>query len=171
MKKITKFHVTALSALLAIALAIPLALAQTPTDQSGSQTQGGQGEHGRRHWRHGRGMAMVFHKLNLTDAQKEQMKQIRQNYRQSTQPLRQELFAKMKGLRPSQGGTFNEAQATQTLTETAALRAKLMGQRFKEHQEMLAVLTPEQKAQLQQMREQFKAKREARRAQQQTQVQ
>jgi Spy/CpxP family protein refolding chaperone len=41
----------------------------------------------------------------------------------------------------------------------APLRAKLMSEHFKLRQEALAVLTPEQKAQLEQLREQFKARR------------
>ena len=59
----------------------------------------------------------------------------------------------------SEGGTFNEALATQKLTDMASLEAKLMGERFKEHQEMLSVLTTEQKAQLEQSKAQFKAHR------------
>jgi Spy/CpxP family protein refolding chaperone len=65
----------------------------------------------------------------------------------------------------SEGGTFNEALATQKLTETAGLQAKLMGERFKLHQEMLTVLTAEQKTQLEQMKAQFKTHRGGRRGQ------
>jgi Spy/CpxP family protein refolding chaperone len=74
--------------------------------------------------------------------------------------LLQELRAKRQGLREAgETGTFNESLATQKLTETAALQAKLMGERFKMRQEMLAVLTAEQKAQLEQKRTEMKAKR------------
>jgi protein CpxP len=157
MKKINKVYVTAFSVLMAIALAIPVAMAQSPTGQSGSPAQHeGFGPH------HGHGgMGMAFSKLNLTDAQKAQMKQIHQNYRERTQTLRTELHAKMHVLwEANKGVAFNEALATQTLTETAPLRAKLMGERFKMRQEMMSVLTTEQKTQLAQMREQWKAKRE-----------
>jgi Spy/CpxP family protein refolding chaperone len=41
----------------------------------------------------------------------------------------------------------------------ASLEAKLMGERQKLHQEMLSVLTTEQKAQLEQSKAQFKARR------------
>jgi len=173
MKKINKFYVIALSVLIAVALAIPAALAQSANEQSGSQKpREGKGEFGKHRGRHGRGMrGAMFRQLNLTDAQKTQMKQLRQSYRERTQPLRQELRAKMQELRQAnQGGTFDEALATRKLTETAGLRAKLMGERFKLRQEMVALLTPEQKIQLEQMREQFKtrrAERQAKRAQQQ----
>jgi protein CpxP len=101
-----------------------------------------------------------FRQLNLTEDQKAKIKQIRENFAQSNKPLRQELRAKRQQLRQaSEGGTFNQALATQKLTEMASLEAKLMGERFKLHQEMLSVLTAEQKAQL----EQAKAQRQARR--------
>jgi Spy/CpxP family protein refolding chaperone len=93
--------------------------------------------------------------LSLTEAQKTQLKQIRESYRERTQTLRQELRAKKQNLRQANhGDTFNEALTTQVLTESAPLKAKLLGERFKMRQEMLALLTPEQKNQLEQMREQ-----------------
>lgn len=172
MRKINKLQVTALSALIAVTLAISAILAQSSNEQSGSQKPPeGKGQFGRHPGHHGRGMrGGMFRALNLTDAQKAQMKRIRQIHRERTQPLRQELQAKMQGLRQaSQGGAFDETLATQTLTETAGLRAKLMGERFKLRQEMMAALTPEQKTQIEQMRERFRARRaerEAKRSQQ-----
>ena len=75
-----------------------------------------------------------------------------------------DLKTKRQELRQAeQGGTFNEALATQKLTEMASLQAKLMGERFKLHQEMQTVLTAEQKAQLDQMKAQFKNRRGGRR--------
>ena len=101
-----------------------------------------------------------FRGLNLTDDQKAKMKQIRETFAQSNKPLRDELQAKRQELRQaSEGGTFNEALATQKLTEMASLEAKLMGERHKLHKEMLAVLTAEQKAQLEQSKAQFKTRR------------
>jgi Spy/CpxP family protein refolding chaperone len=98
-------------------------------------------------------------RLNFTEAQKMQMKQIRESYRERTQSLHQELRAKKQELRQAnQGATFNEGLATQVLTESAALEAKLMGERFKMRQEMMALLTPEQKNQLEQRREQHRMK-------------
>ena len=105
-----------------------------------------------------------FKQLNLTEDQKAKMKQIRESFAQSNKPAREQLRAKRQELRQaSEGGTFNEALATQKLTEMAALEAKLMGERFKLHQEMLSVLTAEQKAQLEQSKAQFKTRRGERR--------
>jgi Spy/CpxP family protein refolding chaperone len=71
----------------------------------------------------------------------------------------EQLHAKHQELRQaSEGGTFNEALATQKLTEIAPLEAKLMGAQASMHQEMLSVLTAEQKAQLEQAKAQFKTR-------------
>ena len=150
----------AAAATLAGVLAVPFVWGQSSgTNQANPEA--GRSEkhfrHGGHHGRHGR----FFRGLNLTDAQKDQMKQINRDFRERTQSLRAELRTKRQELRQAQTGeTFNEALATQKLTEMASLDAKLMGERFKVRQQMAAVLTPEQKAQLQQRREEFKQKRE-----------
>jgi periplasmic protein CpxP/Spy len=156
-----RFKTLAIATLSAIALAASIAVAQSvSTDQNK-----GQGTHnewrgrGKQHGWGGMGSGF-FRQLNLTDDQKAKMKQIRESFAQSNKPLHDALRAKRQELRQaSEGGTFNQALATQKLTEMAGLEAKAMGERFKLHQEMLAVLTPEQKAQLEQQKAQFKARR------------
>lgn len=171
MKKLGRIKTLAVASLAAIALAAPLALAQTSGTEQGNQQESRAKRHGRgKHGGHrgGRmGGAMMFKGLNLTDEQKAQMKQIRQSFHERNKPLREQLRAKRQELRQAgEGGTFNEALATQKLTETAGLQAKLMGEQFKLRQEMLAVLTPEQKTQLEQRRAEFKARRAERGARQ-----
>ena len=171
MKKLGRIKTLAVASLAAIALATPLALAQTPGTEQGSQQASraerrGRGKH-RGHYGDGMGGAMMFKWVNLTEEQKAQMKQIGQSFRERNKPLREQLRAKRQELRQAgEGGTFNEALATQKLTEMAGLQAKLMGEQFKLRQEMLAVLTPEQKTQLEQKRAEFKAKRAERDARQ-----
>src|SRR3990172_2400137 len=156
-KRMTRLKSFALPAVMACALSMP-AFAQS-ADQGGQPQEPGKQSFGRFHGHHGRGGGNVWQRLGLTEAQKTQMKQIRENYRERTQSLHQELRAKKQNLRQAnQGDTFNEALTTQVLTESAPLKAKLMGERFKMRQEMLALLTPEQKNQLKQMREQDKMK-------------
>lgn len=164
MKKVLKLKTLAIASLSAIALTASIAVAQTVT--SGQD----KGDGTKPTWRgHGRGMrdhhefdgmrGGMFKQLNLTDDQKAKMKQIRESFAQSNKPLREQLQAKRQELRQAnEGGTFNEALATQKLTEMASLEAKLMGEEFKLRQEMLSVLTPEQKAQLDQAKAQFKAR-------------
>lgn len=165
MKKLGKLQTLAVASLSAIALAAPLALAQTATPEQGEQTsRAGRRGHGKHHGRRGGRMhGAGFRGINLTEEQKARVKQLGQSFRERTQPLRQELRARRHELREAgEGGAFNETLATQKLTETASLQAKLMGEQFKLRQEMLAVLTPEQKAQLEQKRAESKARRAAR---------
>jgi Spy/CpxP family protein refolding chaperone len=163
MNKLGRFKTLAIATLSAIALAASIAVAQTvTTDQGNAQSprterRGGRGEH--KGWG-GMRDGGFFKQLNLTEDQKAKMKQIRESFAQQNQPLREQLHAKRQELRQAnEGGTFNEALATQKLTEMASLEAKLMGAEYKLHQEMLSVLTAEQKAQLEQSRAQFKTRR------------
>ena len=156
MNRLGKVKTLAIASLSAVALAASIAVAQTvKTDQ-------GEGQKPRSEWR-GRGRKHGFHRggmfsrLNLTDDQKAKMKTIRENFATNNKPLMEQLRAKRQELRQaSEGGTFNEALATQKLPEMAGLQAKLMGERIKLNQEMQTVLTAEQKAQLDQLKAQFK---------------
>src|ERR1044072_1475799 len=146
----------------AIALAASIAVAQTVTTNQGTQ----QGTQTKQHWGRGghKGFGGMreggfFKQLNLTDDQKAKMKQIRESFAQTNKPLMEQLHAKRQELRQaSEGGTFNEALATQKLTEIAPLQAKMMAAQASMHQQMLSVLTPEQKAQLDQAKAQFKTR-------------
>lgn len=168
MKKLGKIKIMTIGALSALALSVPVALAQsTGTTQDKQVTRGERGErHGRgREWGgrgEGRGEGMhggMFRGITLTDDQKAKIKQIGESFRESTKSLRQELRTKRQALRQaSEGGTFDEASTTQKLTEMAGLEAKLMGERFKMRQATLSVLTAEQKTQLEQKRAEFKTR-------------
>ena len=169
MNKLGRFKVLAIATLSAIVLAASIAVAQTVN----SNQDNGQGA--RPEWRGRRGhkghdgmggmrAGGFFKQLNLTEDQKAKIKTIRESFAERNKPLREQLHAKRQELRQAnEGGTFNEALATQKLTEMASLKAKLMGERSKLHQEMLSVLTAEQKAQLEQSKAQFKTRRGERR--------
>jgi periplasmic protein CpxP/Spy len=170
MKKLGRFKMLAIATLSAIALAASIAVAQTVTTNQ-DNGQGARPEwRGRRGDRGGKGHGFrgmraggFFKQLNLTEDQKAKMKQIRESFAATNKPLHEQLRAKRQELRQaSEGGTFNEALATQKLTEIAPLEAKLMAARANMHQQMLSVLTAEQKAQLEQSRAQFKQRREMR---------
>ena len=176
MNKLGKIKTLTIASLSAVALAAPIAFAQsTTTTQDTPQATERHGGHGKgwgdkgregRGWggergaRGGRRGGMMFGELNLTDDQKAKMKVISQSFRESTKSLHEQLRAKRQELRQAgEGGTFNEALATQKLQESAGLQAKLMGEQFRMRQQMLSVLTPEQKTQLEQKRAEFKARR------------
>ena len=165
MKKLGKIQTLAIAGLSAIALAAPIAIAQNAGGDQGQHKahgdwrgeRGGDAE-GPRGGHFGGGM---FRGIDLTDDQKAKLQQIHQGFAERTRPLREQLRAKHEELRQAeQGGTFNEALATQKLTEAAAIEAKLMGEEFRMRQESLSILTPEQKTQLEQRRQQFEQKRE-----------
>jgi len=173
MNKLGKIKTLTIASLSAVALAAPIAFAQsTTTTQDAPQATERHGGHGKgwgdkgqegRGWggrRGGRMGGMMFAGINLTDDQKAKMKEIGQSFRESTKSLHEQLRAKRQELRQaSEGGTFNEALATQKLQESAGLQAKLMGEQFRMRQQMLSVLTPEQKTLLEQKRAEFRAKR------------
>ena len=95
-----------------------------------------------------------FRDLNLTDAQKEQMRQIREANRPD-----QATMDEMK--------TLFEAKRNGTLTAEQQDRMKALGQQMREkgqavHQQMLAVLTDEQRQQLEQKKQERKQRWEQR---------
>ena len=170
MKKLGRIHKLGLAGLSALALATPVALAQTAGTEQGQTQRAERGEHrGHRGGKRGGGEfgghfggGFGFHGIELTDAQKASMKQLREAFGERTQSLREQLHAKRQELRQAESGaTFNEQLAAQKLAEASTLQAKLMAEEFKLRQDSLALLTPEQKAQL----EQRKQQREQRRAQ------
>jgi len=178
MKKLGRIHKLGLAGLSALPLATPVALAQTGGGEQQGQTtrteRGGKGGHrGHRGGKRGgefggRGghFGGGFRGIELTDAQKASMKQLREAFGERTKSLREQLHARRGELRQAESGaTFNEALATQKLTEVAGLQAKLMAEEFKLRQESLALLTPEQKTQLEQRRQQREQRREQWKAQ------
>ena len=89
-----------------------------------------------------------LHGLNLTDAQRDQIKQIHESFEEQTKALREQ----MQTLHESQGdpmsGTFNEA----AVRAAAEARAKLQVEQEVLHAKIMSqvanVLTPEQRAQM-----------------------
>ncbi len=171
MKKLGKIKTLTIASLSAIALAVPIAFAQSTTttqdsqqvtgERHGGNRKGGGDKQGREGHggRGGRIQGMMFRGLNLTDDQKAKVKAIGQSFRDRNQSLLQQLRANRQALRQAnESGRFDEALTTQKLQESAPLQAKLMGEQFRMHQDMLSVLTPEQKTQLEQKRAEFKAK-------------
>jgi Spy/CpxP family protein refolding chaperone len=96
--------------------------------------------------------------LNLTDAQREQVRTIMQGHREEGQALMQKGQSAIEALRKATEGTVDEGAAGQqgqavgaVIAEAAVLRAKVRG-------EILAILTPEQQAEA----SKIQAEREAR---------
>ncbi len=139
--------------------------AQTPVQGTATQQapMGGLERHGRhirpggKHDRVGR---RALKGLNLTDAQREQLRAIHERNGEGFKTQRTELRQLMETRR--NGGTLTPEQEARARELHAQLRANAE----KLHGEMFNVLTPEQRAQLKQEREQFKQRREERRSSQ-----
>src|SRR5437868_5035403 len=134
MKKLGKVKLLAIASLSAVVLIVAsIAVAQTVKSHRQGQRAAWMGREF-----HGDG---AFARLNLTDDQKAKVKQFRDSFGETNKPLLEQLRAKRQELRQtSEGGTFDEAAATQKLTDMAGLQAKLMGARFKLNQDMQSVL-------------------------------
>jgi periplasmic protein CpxP/Spy len=110
----------------------------------------------------GRGQARMMrsaiaHKLNLTDEQKAQLKQIRETNQQGNAQLFADARAKRQELRSL--ARANDPRASEVKAQLEALRPQLEAARKQQHEAFVNVLTPEQRSQL----EQWKAERPSRR--------
>ena len=94
--------------------------------------------------------------LNLTDAQKTQIKTIQDSFRESDKAL----FDQMRALRDQQGnvtpGTFDEAAVRAAAEARAKIQIELEVSHAKMMSQVFNVLTAEQKAQLQTHRDQMR---------------
>jgi protein CpxP len=100
-------------------------------------------------------------KLNLTDAQKQQMQQIAAKYRESGRAMRQQNRGERRGgFDPLQDGTFNEAAVRAAAQARANAQVEREVMRARMMSEMFAVLTAEQKAQLAAERQQREQRRQ-----------
>ncbi|HEX8774012.1 MAG TPA: Spy/CpxP family protein refolding chaperone [Pyrinomonadaceae bacterium] len=161
----TKMMTGALALLIGLATTGLVALGQEAgtagqRDAERSERSWKRGEHGRRD-----GLGRFARNLNLSDAQKQQMRQIADRYRESNRSLREQFRAMHRNERSSFGdGTFNEATVRAAAQARANLEVEMAVSRARMMSEMYAVLTPEQKTQLAQEREQWKQKINERRA-------
>jgi periplasmic protein CpxP/Spy len=113
----------------------------------GDRKVGGRAKFGR-HGKRGEGLRGI----NLTDAQKEQFKSLREANKPS-QALRDELKTIHEA---KKAGTITEAQKARVAT----LRGEMQLKAKAAHDQMLNILTPEQKADLEKRRAEMKTRRE-----------
>jgi periplasmic protein CpxP/Spy len=107
--------------------------------------------------RHGKEMAMRgLHKLNLSDAQKEQMKSLHERAKLQSQPQRDEM--KTLSGKKRDGIITNDEQS-----RLKELKTQMRENGKKMHEEMMSILTPEQKAEMEQKREEMRGKMKERR--------
>ena len=135
-----------------VAVSTIFAIAQKGADGKGK---------GKRHFgnrgHHRGGFGRMAAKLNLTDAQKEQVKQIMEASRAKTESLREASKVNRKKMHEATAnGQFDEATVSAIAQEQAGISAQLTVEKLRVKSQMFQILTAEQKAQMAQMKEQRK---------------
>jgi protein CpxP len=128
--------------------------------QGGGERRGfgglGRGDGAGRGRPHGGGLGMLERDLNLTDAQKAQVKQIRDSFEESTKSLHEQL--RSAGGTPFDAfkeGAFDEAAVRAAAQARANLHVELEVAQARMMSQVYALLTTEQKAKLAERRQQF----------------
>jgi periplasmic protein CpxP/Spy len=94
-------------------------------------------------------LGFYIHQLDLTDAQRAQVKAIMAKEKPTLQPLMQQMAQGHSQLRDMVvGGTFDEAKARELAAQQTPAITELMVQYARIGSEMVQVLTPEQKTKL-----------------------
>ncbi len=141
----TKFWAVAV-ALLALVLcgAVMLSYAQETAEAPSTGWHG----HGQHH------MGWMAKQLNLTDAQKAQIKSMMQSQRTTMHPLMQQLAENRKAmLAATASGAFDQAKVTAIANQQAQVMAQLTVEKESmQHQIYTQVLTPDQRATADQLR-------------------
>lgn len=157
MKKLT----VAILAISIVTLGAMFAFGQTEEDKSIEKRRFSQ--RGKMHKRGGMRGNRLFRHLELTDAQKEQMKAIREASRETTKGLRDSLREGRKQLREmGTNGVFDQGAVELVAAQQAEIHKQLIIERQKVKSQMFALLTPEQKTKLEEMKANFAERRQQR---------
>jgi protein CpxP len=103
----------------------------------------------------GPGVMMALKALNLSDEQQSKVKEILDSNKQAVQPIRKQLKANHDKLAETKGD-FDEAQVSAIAKEQGDLTAQLIVARQQVKSQIYAILTDEQKAKAEQMRQTMK---------------
>jgi protein CpxP len=122
-----------------------------PPPPDGRPGEGRPGPGGRR----GDVLGPIARELNLTDAQKAQIKQIADSFEESTKSLREQMFK--AGGTPLDGldGNFDEPTARAAAQARASVQVELDVAHAKMLSQVYALLTADQKAKLAELKQQF----------------
>jgi Spy/CpxP family protein refolding chaperone len=127
-----------------------------PRGFGGPPPGGGPGRHGP-----GGALGPLARDLNLTDAQKTQIKQLTDDFEQSTKSLREQLFKTGGGpLEGLKDGAFDEASVRAAAQARANIQVELEVAHAKLMSQVYTVLTVEQKAKLAELRQRFEQRRQ-----------
>lgn len=103
-------------------------------------------------------MAFFAKYLDVTDAQREQMKAVLQKEHTTMKPLMQQLHQMEQQLKQYEEGAYDDAKVQALVAQQSQTLVQLRVQETRIHSELFQLLTPDQQAKL----KQFEANREAR---------
>jgi Spy/CpxP family protein refolding chaperone len=155
-----RFRVFTVAALVAGLLAGGAAYAQGPGAGGRGRGPGGFGPG------FGPGGGLPLRALNLTDAQREQVRTLTQQYREQNRTAAERLRAAFEAQRRAvETVPVNEQLIRSTTQELADAQAEVAIQRARMHSEVFALLTPEQQAEAKKLQAEREARRERMRQQ------
>ncbi len=130
-------------------------------DKTGPKDGTAQGHCGKwkghhRHFGRHHGHFALWKKLNLTDAQRNQIKTIASEEHSKMKPLFQQLKAGRDQLRALPKGQFDEAKVRTIAKGQTDIRTEMIVTKERMKSRMYAVLTPEQQAKAEKLREAWK---------------
>src|SRR5271165_6427876 len=123
-----------------------------------SQTADAPPMHGHDFGMRGPMMGFFAKYLDLSDAQRAQMKAVMQKEHSNLAPLMQQLQQMQQQLKVYEEGTYDEAKVQTVVAQQAQALVQMKVQETRIHNELFQLLTPEQQAKM----KEFEAKREAR---------
>jgi Spy/CpxP family protein refolding chaperone len=164
-----------MSAVVAITGALLLMLAVVGLSQQGRPPGGPDGGPGRGGFRGGPGgpggpggrdgLGPMARDLNLTDAQKAQIKKITDSFEESTKSLQEQMRSLHEGERDAlKDGAFDEAAVRTAAQARANVQVELEVAHARMMSQVFSVLTAEQKAQLAAKRQEFEQRHREREA-------
>ena len=143
--------------IVALIAIVTLALGAVFVSAQKSDHKGGHEGRGFKRGGHHRGGGMMLRGLDLTDAQKTQVKEIMDASKAKVQPLRASMKANREKLRlATENGKFDEAQVLSIANENASVSAQLLVERQRTKAQIFNILTPEQREKSAQMKSQMK---------------
>jgi protein CpxP len=132
--------------LLVAALAVMLggAIAKSQTADAAAPTPPGNHAWGMR----GQMMGFPLKQLDLSDAQREQIRDVMHKEHSTMKPLMQQLHEMQQQLKQYSEGTYNEAKVQALVAQQSQTLVQLKVQETRVHSEVFQLLTPDQQAKM-----------------------
>jgi periplasmic protein CpxP/Spy len=143
---------------LVAALAVTLGAAISRSQTADAPTPPAMHGHGHEFGMEGHKMGFFAKYLDLSDAQRAQMKSVLQKEHPTLKPLMQQLHQTRQQLKQYEQGVYDEAKVRGLATQQTQTMVELTVQETRIHNELFQLLTPDQQNKM----KEFEANREAR---------